>query len=172
MPTVPLTSLAPQDAVHALYREHHGWLQSWLRKKLNDAYDAADLAQDTFVRVLRHRAELATLREPRAYLLTIAGRLVVNHYRRRSLERAYLEALASLPPAHAPSPEQRALILEALDQIDAFLHSLAPKVRQAFLLAQLERLPYADIARRLQVSVRTVQRYIAQGYEQCILLAP
>ncbi|RZN08884.1 RNA polymerase subunit sigma, partial [Bordetella pertussis] len=71
-----------------------------------------------------------------------------------------------------PSPEQRALILEALDQIDAFLHSLAPKVRQAFLLAQLERLPYADIARRLQVSVRTVQRYIAQGYEQCILLAP
>ncbi|CCN03033.1 heme uptake regulator, partial [Bordetella bronchiseptica Bbr77] len=107
---MPLTSLAPQDAVHALYREHHGWLQSWLRKKLNDAYDAADLAQDTFVRVLRHRAELATLREPRAYLLTIAGRLVVNHYRRRSLERAYLEPLASLPP-HAPSPEQRALIL-------------------------------------------------------------
>lgn len=167
------TSLpAPHDAVHGLYRDHHGWLDGWLRHKLGNACDAADLMHDTFVRVLRHRAELATVREPRAYLTTIAKRLLSNHYRRRSLERAYLEALAALPEPQAPSPEQRLLILETLHQIDALLHALSPRVRQAFLLAQLERLAYDEIARRLDVSVRTVQRYIVQGYEQCILATP
>ncbi|MBV7483076.1 sigma-70 family RNA polymerase sigma factor [Bordetella sp. BOR01] len=164
------TSLpAPQDAVHGLYRDHHGWLDGWLRRKLGNACDAADLVQDTFVRVLRHRAELAMVREPRAYLTTIAKRLLLNHYRRRSLEQAYLEALAALPEPRAPSPEQRLLILEALHEIDAVLHALPQRVREAFLLAQLERMPYEDIAQRLNVSVRTVQRYIVQGYEQCIL---
>lgn len=160
---------APQDAVHGLYRDHRGWLDRWLRRKVGNACDAADLVQDTFVRVLRHRAELARVREPRAYLTTIAKRLVLNHYRRSSLEQAYQEALAAVPEPLAPSPEQQLLILEALHEIDRALHALPTRARQAFLLAQLEHLPYDDIAQRLQVSVRTVQRYIVQGYEQCLL---
>lgn len=160
---------APQDAVHGLYRDHRGWLDGWLRRKVGNACDAADLVQDTFVRVLRHRAELAMVREPRAYLTTIAKRLVLNHYRRSSLEQAYQEALAAMPEPLAPSPEQQLLILEALHEIDIALHALPARARQAFLLAQLEHLPYDDIAQRLQVSVRTVQRYIVQGYEQCLL---
>jgi len=160
---------APQDAVHGLYRDHRGWLDGWLRRKVGNACDAADLVQDTFVRVLRHRAELAKVREPRAYLTTIAKRLVLNHYRRSSLEQAYQEALAAMPEPLAPSPEQQLLILEILHDIDSALHTLPARARQAFLLAQLEHLPYNDIALRLQVSVRTVQRYIVQGYEQCLL---
>lgn len=127
--------------------------------------------QDTFVRVLRHRAELALIREPRAYLTTIAKRLLLNHYRRRSLELAYQEALAALPGPMAPSPEQQLLILEALQEIDAALYTLPPRARQAFLLVQLEHLTYEQVAQQLGVSVRTVQRYIVQGYEQCLLAA-
>lgn len=160
---------ALQDAVHGLYRDHQGWLNGWLRHKVGNASDAADLVQDTFVRVLRHRAELTLVREPRAYLTTIAKRLVLNHYRRRSLEYAYQEALAALPEPLAPSPEQQLLILEALHEIDTALHTLPTRARQAFLLVQLEHLPYEEVAQRLQVSVRTVQRYIVQGYEQCLL---
>jgi len=74
-----------------------------------------------------------------------------------------------MPEPLAPSPEQQLLILEALHEIDAALNALPARARQAFLLAQLEHLPYEEIAQRLQVSVRTVQRYIVQGYEQCLL---
>ncbi|BEG75742.1 sigma-70 family RNA polymerase sigma factor [Achromobacter xylosoxidans] len=162
-------ALACGDAVHLLYRAHHGWLHNWLRAKLGDSFDAADLAQDTFVRVLRHRHELDALREPRAYLTTIAKRLVLNLHRRRSLERAYLDALATLPEARAPSPEQRLLVLETLQEIDEMLAGLPLPARQAFLMAQLEGLGHAEIAARLNVSLRSVHRYIAKGYEQCIM---
>ena len=49
------------------------------------------------------------------------------------------------------------------------LDILAPKARQAFLLSQLEGLGYAEIALQLQVSERTIKRYMAQGFECCLL---
>lgn len=160
--------------VHELYRDHHGWLLSWLRRKLGNAFDAPDLAQDTFVKVLCAwgRTGSPELREPRAYLTTVARRVLLNHYRRLSLEQAFLAVLASLPEAQAPSVEDRLVVLETLHELDAMLERLAPKVRTAFLLAQLEGLPYADIAARMQVSVRTVKRYMASAYEECLLLTP
>ncbi|KRC78534.1 RNA polymerase subunit sigma [Achromobacter sp. Root83] len=166
---MPNPVLASGDTVHLLYRTHHGWLHGWLRAKLGNSFDAADLAQDTFVRVLRHRHELDALREPRAYLTTIAKRLLLNHHRRRSVELAYLEALALMPEALAPSAEQRLIILETLQEIDEMLAGLPLPARQAFLMAQLEGLSHAEIAERLKVSLRTVHRYIAKGLEQCIM---
>ena len=38
--------------VQTLYSEHHGWLQGWLQRKLGNRCDAADLAHDTFLRLL------------------------------------------------------------------------------------------------------------------------
>jgi len=79
-------------------------------QKLGNAFDAADLAQDTFTRILGTR-DLAGIKEPRAYLTTVAKGLVINWYQRQALERAYLEALALLPEPQAPSAEQRYIIL-------------------------------------------------------------
>ena len=50
--SAPILLSAHHRAMHALYSEHHGWLQNWLRGKLGCAADAADLAQDTFLRIL------------------------------------------------------------------------------------------------------------------------
>ena len=157
-------------AVEALYGDHHGWLLGWLRRKLGNSNDAADLAQDTFTRVLGRPRELDQLREPRAWLTTIAQGLVVDHVRRRTLERACLEAIASLPEPQAPSSETRLLLVEALVRIDAMLDGLAPKARTAFLLSRLDGLGYAEIAQRLQVSLSSVEKYMAMAIRHCVSL--
>ena len=166
---MPAHKLSPPEAVESLYSEHHGWLKGWLRKKLGCAFDAADLTHDTFIRVLS-REETPALREPRAYLTTIAHGLMVNLLRRRELERAYLDALAALPEASAPSPEVRALALEALMEIDAMLDGLPPKVRRAFLLCQLDGLSHGEIAAQLAVSVSSVRQYLARAMQHCLML--
>lgn len=159
------------SSMSQLYGEHHPWLLRWLRGKLSCTDYAADLAQDTFVRLLATPGErAASLRAPRAYLTTVARRLLIDHYRRQSLEQAWLATLAQLPAPVTPSAEERLLILETLHQIDAMLDGLGAKVRTAFLLSQLEGLAYADIAARLNISERTVKRYMVQAFEQCILL--
>ncbi|MDM0089837.1 MULTISPECIES: sigma-70 family RNA polymerase sigma factor [unclassified Variovorax] len=158
--------LAPSSAVETLYGEHHRWLQGWLRKKLGNAFDAADLAQDTFVRLIVG-GRTPQPDASRAYLTQIAKGLVVDLYRRRQLEAAYLEALAAWPAALAPSPEERALALEALLRIDAMLDRLPTRVRETFLLSQFDGLTYSAIAQRIGMSVATVRKYMLQAALAC-----
>lgn len=159
------------DSVEQLYRDHHGWLRALLQRKLGDVQHAADLAHDAFVTLLRSRPAAAApqaLREPRAYLRTVAHGLVVDHIRRQTLERAYLEALARQPAAQACSEEERLIVLQALQRVDALLAALPVRAREVFLLSQLEGLDYAQIAERLGVSLRTVKRDMQAGFAQCI----
>lgn len=160
----------PENSLHDLYRDHRGWLENWLRRRMGNAWDAADLSQDTFLRVLGSSHAIVDMREPRAYLLSVGKRLLSNFYTRRSLEQAYLNALAQLPEDCVPSPEQRWILLETLQALDELLDGLPRAVRRAFLWSQLEGLGYREIAERLQVSERTVKRYMAQAYEHCLLV--
>ncbi len=161
--------MSSQDSVHTLYSEHHGWLHNWLRSKLGNAADAADLAQDTFVRLLQRRDQLQ-LNTPRAFLRTVARGLVIDHWRREELARAYCEALSHLPEAQAPSAETRELLLELLERIARMLDGLKPKVRRAFLLAQCEGLSHKAIAEQMGISLRSVERYIADALYHCYQL--
>lgn len=155
--------------MHSLYQDHHPWLQSLLRKRLSNREDAADLAQDTFVRLLRAPMPQEDIRDPRRYLATIAKGLVTDLFRRRALERAYLEYLAALPQALSPSAEEQLAIQQTLLEVDRMLQGLPPKVREAFVLAQFEELSYPEIAQRLGISLRTVSNYLARALEHCCL---
>lgn len=161
--------LSLRSAVTDLYCDHHGWLNGWLRKRLGNAFDAADLTQDTFVRVLKARTAL-DIREPRPYLSRIAKGLLIDLFRRRSLEQAYLEALAIMPESVQPSLEEQAIYLQALVEIDRLLQGLGAKVRQTFLLSQFDGLTYPQIAERLNISVRTVNNHMAKAMEHCCLM--
>ena len=94
---------------------------------------------------------------------------MVDLFRRHALEKAYLEMLARLPEALAPSPEERESQLQTLQLIDAMLDGLSSKTREAFLLSQLEGLTYEAIARRLGVSISSVKKYVARAVEHCLL---
>lgn len=164
---MPAGKLALHDEVHALYSDHHGWLYGWLRRKLDDSFVAADLAQDTFVGVMT-AGTVADIREPRPFLATIARRLMAHRHRRQMLEAAYLEMLASFPEELAPSPEVHYLALEALREVDLALDGLPPKVKEAFLLAHLEGLSYSDIAASLDVSASSVKQYLTRANRHCL----
>ncbi|MFO6419168.1 sigma-70 family RNA polymerase sigma factor [Hylemonella sp. W303a] len=157
----------PADPMGDLYHDHHAWLRGWLRKKLGCAHSAADFAHDTFCRLLA-MPTVPDLREPRAFLVTTATRLLIDHARRARIERAYLETWAVLQAdAHASSPEEHQEAIDTLLGIVALLEDLPVKVRQAFLWSRLEEVPQAEIAARLGVSVSMVKQYIARAMLQC-----
>ncbi|MDF3848540.1 sigma-70 family RNA polymerase sigma factor [Achromobacter denitrificans] len=158
---------AAQHALSALYLDHHGWLAGWLRRRLGCAHDAADLSHDTYERLLRS-GRLPEAGQARAFLTQIAKGLVVDLFRRRSLETAYLDALAQLPEAHMPSAEARALALETLIAVDAALDALPARARQVFILSRFEGLKYSEIAQRLDVSVALVRKHMLRAAQACM----
>lgn len=162
-----MTTANARQQIGVLYNEHHGWLATWLSHKLHCRNLGADLAQETFVRLLGNSLP-DDLREPRAYLTTIAKGLLNSHLRRKKLEEAYLDALATMPEPTQPSVEERMMVLEALGEIDGILDSLPTKVKQVFLLAQLDDLPYADICALLNLSLSTVKRHMVLAFRHCL----
>lgn len=160
------SSSCAHPEIAALYIDHHGWLQGWLRKKTGNPFDAADLAQSTFLKILGAQ-RLDQVQGPRAYLTAIARNLLINQVRRRAIEQAYLEALAAMPEPVSPPPEVRLMALETLIEIDRRLGRLPALAKQAFLLAQLEGLSQGEIAAELGISVSTVKRHLARAAMRC-----
>jgi len=137
-----------------------------LRRRSGCSHTAADLTQDIFVRLLV-KPDLSPMDEPRAYLARIAHGLLIDHHRRQTLEKAWLDTLKNLPENEAPSPDEQLIIIEALARIDTLLHGLKPRVRKVFLLSRLEGKSYPEIAAQVGASLSTVEKDMALALRHC-----
>ncbi|KAB2919449.1 MAG: sigma-70 family RNA polymerase sigma factor [Dechloromonas sp.] len=158
--------MSTAHSIAELYVDHHRWLHAWLRKKLGCSHRAADLLHDTYLRLL-NREEVPQLEEPRAFLVTVAQRVLSNHWRHERIERAFMETLAQWPAAVAPSAEEKACLLETLIEIDRLLDGLPTVVKRAFLHAQLDGMSHGEIAAALNISLSSVKRYLIKAGAQC-----
>ncbi len=166
-------AFTPCNDVETLYHDHHRWLQGWLQHKVGNAFDAADLAHDAFIRLLTSEPlrERGYGEQPRALLTRIAKGLVVDRWRRRQVEQAYLQAISHLPEPQVPPPETRLIIVEALLRIEAMLARLPANTRRIFLLAQIDGLTLQEISERTATPVITVRRHIRKALLACMMAA-
>ncbi|MFC3337844.1 sigma factor [Paracandidimonas soli] len=95
---IPQTGTGLRQDVQLLYSNHRAWLYHWLRKRLGCPHHAADLLQDTYLRILVS-GQTPSPEQARPHLMQIAKGLVIDRYRRQQIEQAYLAALAQHPEA-------------------------------------------------------------------------
>jgi len=172
--TINIASGQDNQDVGQLYVEHQPWLYRWLWRKLGCSFQAADLAQDTFVKVLSQQRgqnsqqqEQQKIREPRAYLQVLAQRSLFDFWRRKELEQAYSQSLLEQGSVYSTCEETRALVIEALNQLDQLLYTLEPISRQVFLLSQLRQFTYQEISEQMDISVMTVRRHMKKAILAC-----
>ena len=154
------------DGADLIYRQHGGWLYRWLRSRVYCPDRAEDLVQDTFCLALRGQ-RLEDVREPRPFLSRIAHGLMVDECRRRDLERACLDVLATERATEAPAAENLSALLEEIAWIDALLGTLPVRARDIFLMAKLEGIPRDAIADELKVSRSTVEKDLKMVIRYC-----
>lgn len=152
-----------------LFELHYAWLCDRLRRHLDSRECVEDIASDTFLQLLAS-PNVVPIRQPRALLTTIAKRLIYERWRRRDLERHYLDALLWEEGDDAPSPENLTAALQLLDRLDRRLNRLPAKVRTTFVLSRGSGLTYPEISQCLGISARSVSDYIDKA-ETCCLRA-
>lgn len=160
-------SFALKQQLAQLYLDHHRWLYSLLRRMLGNSSDAADLAHDIYLKLLK-RGCVPSPELSRCHLTQIAKGMVIDLYRRRQVEAGHLEGLKQQHEPLAPSEESRALVLETLAQIETTLRRQPAKTQQALLLHKLNGMGHRDIAAELKVSVSSVEKYIATALRACL----
>lgn len=157
-----------------LVATHGNALERYLARKLDNAEDAAEVAQEAFLRL--HRLEAPeTLDNARAFLFQVATNLAVDQLRRRKLHLQFIngernQAAEGEPPdinASGASPEHILGARQKLGLIYEAVGELPVNIRQAFLLHRRNGLSYGEIADAMQVSVSSVEKYILQALQHC-----
>ena len=149
-------------------------LERFLARKLDNPADAAEVAQETFLRLYRVDNP-DQLDNARAFLFQVASNLAVDQLRRRQLHYRFLRSESHEPAqdgsleqsSDIASPEQILSSREKLDRVYRAIDRLPEKCRQAFLLHRSKGLSYSDIARELGVSVSSVEKYILEALKAC-----
>jgi RNA polymerase sigma factor (sigma-70 family) len=164
-----VTAEPKPSLVGRLFAEHRAALQSFFLRRIRSKADAADLAQEVYVRMLRIPDPTA-IRNPVSYLYTVANNLVKEHAvldRRQASgvdldDAAAQEQLATLPTfdGDLDSTQRVARLGVVLDQ-------LRPKCRAAVELRFTQGLSYREIAMHLGVSPQMAKKYVAQALCHC-----
>jgi RNA polymerase sigma factor (sigma-70 family) len=147
------------------------WRQRWnrtlfkfLRRRVHSSVDVQDLAQETYLRLLRAQ-DLSEVRNPLAYLLQVAKHVAMEWHdgQPRSDSMVALDE-DMLVDSQLPELELDALLSQ--QRLEESLLSVSPMMRAVLLLRLRDERSYQDIAAELRISDRQVRRYLARGYER------
>lgn len=159
--------LADSDvgALDALFTRCHDGLFRFAEGLLGDRAAAADLVQEAFIRIWRHRASLDPERSPRALLYTAVRNLAFNHLRNEKT-RSRLVASDYQPTMwRDPGPEAAVLATELDQSLRQWLDELPPRQREALTLSRFEGLSHDEIAEVMGVAPRTVNNHLVRALE-------
>ena len=157
--------------INILYQEHHSWLVHLLIRKLNCPADAADLAQDAFLRLINKPKKFDNLTGARHYLSRMANGMSIDLWRKQQLEQAYLASLSTELDQTTISLEQQHIIIDTLFQIDKQLRTLPVKVAHTFIAVNIEGLSYQQVANQQEISVSSVKNYLTIAMVKLATLA-
>lgn len=128
--------------------------------------DADDILQDAYLQLLQ-RSEQDAVREPRAFLFKVVANLSIDAWRKATRRAATVEEteqqeLEAMACRH-PGPDASADGAMAFERFLALLDELPLLPRHAFILHKLDGLTHAQVAERLGVSSKSVQRYLVEA---------
>jgi RNA polymerase sigma factor (sigma-70 family) len=157
----------------AIYASHQASLLRFLERLLRNPADAADVAQDAYLRLLS--SELPhDIQNPRAFLFTTAYNLGLNYLKRtgriRSRDERAAESehfLAQCFAEQDPDPSDAVEHDELHRTLNRALQALPPKCQETFWRHRVEEEPYKAIAARLGVSESMIEKYIMRATAHC-----
>lgn len=158
----PVHLAAASAPVDLLARRYQAVLARYFARRGIDAADAQDLAQEVFVRLSRPGV-LSGVERADGYLFKTAANLANEYFRWNKVRRIGIgdELVAGFQVAESFPADRLLEGKEELDLIVAALNELPERMRNVFILARLENLPRAEIARRLGISKSLVEKHLS-----------
>ncbi|CAM4053849.1 Putative RNA polymerase sigma factor FecI [Pseudomonas wadenswilerensis] len=160
---------SPVSGLLSSFQEHYDDLLQFLTRRMSDRQRAADVAQETYLKLVKIEQQELPVLHARSFIFRVAGNLAIDTLRREQRMSANLDdsEAARQVPCPAPAPEAALLASERLELLDEALLQLSANARQALLLNRVEGLTQAQIAQRLGVSESMVAKYIGQALRHC-----
>lgn len=164
-----------QSRFHHVFLAQRTPLLRTLQRMVNNPSTAEDLLQETYLRVTRALGE-RTVEHLEPFVFQTARNLALDHLRARRIQSRTL--LDDVPQevvhnvvAPQSSAEDAAHAEQMLERLNLSLQALSPRQQQIFILSRLHGHSYQDIAKRLGVSLSTVQKELKLIMAICVGVA-
>lgn len=144
-------------------------LRRFLSVRLHNVHDVPDLAQEVFLRLLRVSHQEA-IRNPEAYLFTVAGHVLHQHSLRQLAGPSFVDITDAVSELAAPpgeDPTTRTDNAQRVEQLERILARLPPRVGAALVLHRIGGFTVQEIADQLGVARETAKKYLARAAEHC-----
>jgi len=143
-------------------------LKQRLARRLGSTDRAGDALQDTWLR-LESRDDIDGVRDPASYLLRVAVNLAYDQLGRQGRLATPEEIDAVLEETHdpAPGPAQIAEDRSEMAALAALIERMPARRRQILVMVRWEHLPQREVAARLGISLRTVEKELKDAHDYC-----
>lgn len=145
-------------------------LRRFLSVHLRNAQDVPDLAQEVYLRLLRVNHHEA-IRNPEAYLFTVAGHVVRQHLLRQSAGTTSIDITEAISELALPAEEEPPGILENSQRVEKFkkevLDRLPRRVGAALVLHRIRGYSVQETATMMGLTRETVKQYLADAVRRC-----
>lgn len=156
------------DFLGGFYRQNWLRLHRSLTGLLRNEDDAAEVAQDAFVRMFAVEKPQG-LDYPYAYLFRTALNLVKDRAKAQRIRDDHKAQLASddFGNVELLSPERHVLAREQLRLMTEAIEGLPPKCRRVFVLHKVHHLSHQEISRVLGISRHAVEKHMVRAIARC-----
>lgn len=164
----PFDTSAETLSVHEVIRRYHVALLGFLRRRLRVPEDANDIAQETYIRMLKYEGERG-IQSPPSMLFRIAANIAVDY--RRSAQRHCASGHVAIDSVELVAEQSAERTLDAerrLERLAAAIERLPPKCRRVFVLSRVHGLSYPEIAEECGISVKAVEKHVSRGLRLCL----
>lgn len=162
---VERSSLSVKDVI----RRYHASLISFLRQRLRTADDAADVAQEAYIRMMQYEGS-RDIQSPSSMLFRIA--INVANDLGRSEQAQHVGSRCGVDEVDLvcdrSSPERQVAAQQELARVYDTIEHLPPKCRQVFLLSRMQCMTYPQIAEHCGISVKMVEKHISHALAACV----
>ncbi len=157
-------------ALDALVERHHASLVRYFHLQSRSRETAEDLAQEVWIRVIRHRDDYRPTAKFTTYIFSIARNLWIDRYRSNRAAPPTVSAdrtvggegedgppLAAFLPSRETEPSEAASVQEEAGRIREAIQRLPEGLREVFELGEIQGLKYSDVSEIMDIPVGTVK---------------
>lgn len=152
-----------ERAFTEIYQRYFQLLYHYAYKKLRDQDIVNDILHDLFASLWGKRDSIPLINNLPAYLFTVTNRKLIDHFLHRKVEAKYIDSFAVFLGNREEKTDHLIREKQLMAAIEAEIMDLPPRMREVFELSRKGHLSHKEIAMRMEISEKTVDRQISNA---------
>lgn len=155
-----------EDAFKSLYVAYFRRLMRFVVPYVSTPQEAEEIVSDAFLALWENRKSLFGVSNVEAWLYTITRNKTISYLRSLHAKEIALEESADAFLYTETTPEDELISKEGVERLNAAINSLPAKCKIAFQLVREDKMKYKDVARILNISIKTVETHISTAVKK------